>query len=426
MKRRAQNTIPVVFIIAVFAGIFAALFFSKFEFYRRPAQSPPSGAAERNRYLAVDAWLRKEGHPLRILSSGSVRGLADGAERTALIYSSSFDWEDAEELDALLDSGYALTIFIDDRGNEKARAFLERQALRYRIIDDLSAAEDEDAEEDAGGDDAAEAAGEETADADGAEEEAARFPDFDRAFFAGIDEKRAPAEPERFTDWEGETRLCGWETEKSALFMTGIPSFMSWDTLQGGGDGAIHTENARLSWRISGALDREKKGILIIRGADAAGARGRADMRPGFWERFFEHRLGAPVIAAVFLTAFIGFWMTIPSFGRWKPERVFPGMPIRRRFVTESRFFKKERSLFVYLEPYAGALRARYRAAGIEDDAEIIRRLAADAAIDEERAAHLLFPSTAPVSSGLDLEKYRSLGQRALENSAAGSGQRKP
>jgi hypothetical protein len=421
MKQRAQNAIPLIFIIVVFLGIFAALFFSKFEFYRRPARTPPSGAAERNRYLAADIWLRKAGHPLRILSSGGADDLAKGAEKTAIVYSSSFDWDGAEQLDALLDSGYALALFIDDWGNEKARAFLERQALDYRIIEDDDGEDDEDdgEYEDDAADYIEEEGGSAEADADAAgSAEEPVFPDFDRAFFADsagmLDEKRA-AGFERMSDSEGETRLAGWQTEKSALFITGIPFFMRWDALQDREDGAIQPQNARLCWRISGALDPEKKGILIIRSAAAAAGNGRVEApRGGFWERFFEHRLGAPVIAAAFLTVLAGFWMTLPSFGRWKPERVFPGIPIRQRFVTESRFFKKERALFVYLEPYSDAIRARYRAAGVEDDAEIIRRLAADAALDEETAACLVFPAAAPISNGLDFEKYRALARRVL------------
>ena len=170
MKRSVRSSAAVVFIIAVFAGVFAALFFSKFEFYRRQGRSRPSAEAERNRYLAVERWLRGEGHPVRVLSSGGAGSLARGAERTALVFSSSFDWEEAEELDALLDEGYAMTLFIDDWGDENAQAFLERQGLSYRIREDT----EEDAEEKE-----AEAAG----------EEEAPFPDFDRAFFAGIKEQ---------------------------------------------------------------------------------------------------------------------------------------------------------------------------------------------------------------------------------------------
>ena len=395
MKRSVRSSAAVVFIIAVFAGVFAALFFSKFEFYRRQGRSRPSAEAERNRYLAVERWLRGEGHPVRVLSSGGAGSLARGAERTALVFSSSFDWEEAGELDALLDEGYAMTLFIDDWGDENARAFLERQGLSYRIR--------EDAEEDA-----------EEKEAEAAGEEETHFPDFDRAFFAGIAEKEA-AGAVHLSDAEGETRLTGWQTAKSALFLTGIPYFMDWELLQNGADGALHAENARLSWRLSGALDPDKKGVLIICGAAAAAGRGRVERTPGFWERFFEHRLGAAVAAAAILAAAAGIWMTFPSFGRWKPERIFPGAPIRQRFVTESRFFKKEKALFVYLEPYADALRARYRAAGVEDDAEIRRRLAADTALDEESAARLLSPRAFPITNGFELEKYRALACRALE-----------
>ncbi|MDR1108847.1 MAG: DUF4350 domain-containing protein [Spirochaetaceae bacterium] len=323
--------------IFVFCLAFLALLvlagYTFFEKYPTTVYRRPSTESLVNEYLALDRWLEKTGHPLRIAAAGGHELLETLPEKTLLIQSSRFDWS-AETAGAFLswvEAGGNLVIFPDSPGYGEEEAegpwdFLEGLG----IITEKSPAFYDEAEEPGSGEGGAPDPGDE--------------PLFDLQVRFMVEEKSGESAV-TLKDRRGIIRLVTLSRGAGSVTVSGLPYFM--------GSAYIGREpNARLAWRLTGGLDRENRGIYFIRGKEPAS---------GLFGKLADRgNITAPGVSALMLL-FTGLWMVLPAFGRPPREEERPGKPIGERFRAESRFLGKYGALDFYLGVYVEELRSRLR-----------------------------------------------------------------
>ena len=87
---------------------------SQFEIYPQKEFIPYSRQARANEYLALDRWLVRTGHPVRVIPSGGAGTLEEGPERYVCVQASCFDWDGAEEtILPWVEKGGRLVVFMD-------------------------------------------------------------------------------------------------------------------------------------------------------------------------------------------------------------------------------------------------------------------------------------------------------------------------
>ncbi|MDR2630087.1 MAG: hypothetical protein LBC60_04110 [Spirochaetaceae bacterium] len=326
-----------IFIICL--GVLALLAvagYTLFEIYPVTNYRRPSTESLSNEYLALERWLQKTGHPLKTNTSGALTLPDRISEKTLLIQSSRFDWsgEVSGTFRPWVEAGGNLVIFLDlpwyEEEEEGLSNFLEELGIIIKKFSPL----DEDEE-----------AGEEEAILDTPEEEpeTAEAALDDQVWFLVEEKPGAPALTLR--DRQDKIRLVTVSWGQGSVTVSGLPYFM-WSSSIG------EEQNARLAWRLTGALDRENQGIYFIRGREPVS---------GFWGELEERgNIAAPVVSALIL-AVIGFWMVLPAFGRPARDEERPGKPIGERFQAESRFLRKYGALDLYLETYVEELWTHFR-----------------------------------------------------------------
>ncbi|MDR2510731.1 MAG: hypothetical protein LBC77_08830 [Spirochaetaceae bacterium] len=316
MNKRYDTLLFAVFISAICTVIAVILFFSFFEIYETTKRAEPSAQAQLNLYHASDLWLIAENHPLRIVERANVHDLTGRNEKTALIFSSSFEWDYYKALYELVKNGVSLAVFIDDMGSENLENFLALCNIQHRIFRPFNsgAAEYEELE----------------ADYEAESEESAVFDD--DVHFLRDEGKQAP--------------FAYRELGQGRILVTGIPFFMQWENLAP----ERNPLNAEYAWKFSGALDADKSGIIIARSEAAAKAVEHENAEPRFWEDFLGRKPVLVIALTLLLVVVTGFWLGLSPFGKWKPERSLPGVTIEERLLTEARFFKKYNCLYMYTD----------------------------------------------------------------------------
>jgi hypothetical protein len=321
--------------ILIILGVTAYFFF---EVYPRKRYDPPSGEARSNDYLALDRWLTRTGHPVRIGLSGDSALIKAADERTVFVQASLFDWSGVSgELEPWIRGGGALVISLDTPWDEDNSAFLN--ALGISGADKP------------GGPSAP-------------EEPAPPEPRFDRrvAFTVTGEVKNNPAAA--VMTGAGAIRLVTVPLGEGSVTVTGIPYFMKSVNLD-------EEQNARLAWELTGGRDRDKRGIFFIRGAPAA-----ADGPEGFLEKLARQGHILALAVSILVITAAGFWMVIPRFGVIEKDGDPAAKPIRERFLAEARFLGKYHALGSYLDVYVHELTAEIRRReGDISDEELIARI---------------------------------------------------
>jgi hypothetical protein len=329
-----RSYVPYISIILALLVILGTLAHSFLEVYPRSRLIRPSPEARLNPYLALERWLVRTGHPVRIVRGGGVRPVRESPEAVIVIQDPDFDWASFTEPESWIGAGKALVIALDnfDRG---AADFLAPLGVEF-----APASEDP------------EAGGEE---ADAAAPEDAAFPRLDnRAAFS----PRSGAAARR--DAAGAIRLLSLPLGKGSLTVTGEPYFMWSFRLK-------DEANARLAWELTGGQDAGNQGVLFIRPSET-----EADLL----DELSRRGPTAPLLISILVLTALGFWMVIPVFGVIKADGDSAARSIRERFLAEARFLKKYQALGGYLDWYIREIRARLRRReGRFEEGEFIPRL---------------------------------------------------
>jgi hypothetical protein len=347
----------IIFVFVLAAGV---LCYSLFEIVPSTRRVEPSQEAKSNSFLALDRWLSGTGHPIRVLTGGNLDTLLRSPEKTVYVEDSCFFWTgdipDGEE------SGEMISEWIREGGNlvvslNKSRTdwrlaqYLESLGIEsYDFMEELNSGDE--------GEDPREGT-EETAEQEDAANDAS----------SGVAERERPS-----LDWNISLKVDKTpETDRVRVITTDRKKIIKLVTLYRG-KGTItitgtayflysHSLDKQVNAELASALLAEPdtqsggKGILFIRGI--------AEERRLFGG-LFERGDPRPLIAAALLLIILGFWMVIPSFGRYQPISERPGKPLRERFLAEGQFLKKYGALDKYREAYERELEQHCRARGIE------------------------------------------------------------
>ncbi|MDR0589564.1 MAG: hypothetical protein LBG25_03355 [Spirochaetaceae bacterium] len=323
-----------IFIICLgVLGLLALAGYALFEIYPVTDYYEPSVESLSNEYLALDRWLQKTGHPLNINTTGKLASPDLLSEKTLLIQSSRFGWSGKDaSLRAWIEAGGNLVIFADlpwYDDEEGLSNFLEGFGITIKKFSSLDYEEEN----------------EEAATIPDAPEDDSEEPDLDLEVYFLVEEK--PDAPARILqDRRGKIRMVTMPRGQGSITALGVPYFM-WSAYIG------EKQNARLAWRLTGALDRDNQGIYFIRGKTQQASR--------LWGKLAERGNITALVAPVLILILVGFWMVLPAFGRPVRDEERPGKPIGERFRAESRFLRKYGALDLYLEAYVEELWTKLR-----------------------------------------------------------------
>ncbi|MDR3302516.1 MAG: hypothetical protein LBT01_08355 [Spirochaetaceae bacterium] len=388
-------------IIALILIIAASLFFTFFTLERYSTKTGESIEAKKNIYLAMDRWLGETGHELVIYESGGTEQIIDSGKKNIMIFSSSFDWNDYQNLEELVRyENYHIVVFIDGGEDEDLSEFLFNFNIECRL-DGLWQERSRDAEY--GDDDKSDTdeAGEQLEQLESLEQKIT----FDEAvYFSDLGGGEETIDEKYLKDKGGVIRLIRLHYKAGSLIVSGAPFFMEWQNIRD----SVYLGNPQLAWSISGALDTEKQGFALFRSKKAASGKTRhEDYADTIFGLFFQNKASYLIVLSALALIIAGFCVTFPAFGRWKLERTAAGKSITERFLCEGRFLKKYKALDFYLKHHADDIRAYYRQNGIDTDDAIVRYVHITYTIDREDIQAIL--NSKNKITAKDLLKYRNI-----------------
>jgi hypothetical protein len=274
-----------------------------------------------NRYYALEQWLEKTGHPVRIETEYNSSEIPDATEKTALVLAGAVNWKEADEyLLPWIMNGNSLVICINsiDYYNEDNNLM---EFFRSFGID-----------------------AEETSFSPDIEQNEDDIPDFDMTIHLLIDENLYAGEENIFliNDNHGFTRFVEISAGEGKLIVTGTPYFMYNNNLK-------KKINANLAWKLTGAyMAEENGGVLFVRSQYSRYIK----MSNSMLGKIMGKGNILPVCISAALIILFGFWRVIPAFGLVLHEKQRSSRPIIERFSAEIMFFKKYKALGYYLEIY--------------------------------------------------------------------------
>jgi hypothetical protein len=323
-------------------GIIAYVCWSNFEVYDYEGWVPPGPEARSNPYLALDRWLTRTGHPVRLADSGYYETLREAEEQTIFIQASLFDWSsgDAGLLLSWVEKGGILVLALD-------RRWLFEDDYLAELLEEL-----------------------EISAADSSENRNYRYsgsePNLDRriVFEVPVENRDALV----MKDSSGFIRLVQIRKGQGKITVTGNGRFMDNYNLKS-------PQNARLAWNLlaeRSASPAGEPGVFFIRDFRER----RRDETGFFGEIFKKGNLSAPLVSAALLIA-VGFWAALSVFGVVREDGARPGKLLRERFLAEGRFLKRFGALNSYLAAYQGEIKRKLlKSEGLQDENEIILRAA--------------------------------------------------
>ena len=346
------------FLIITALGLLAVFAYNYFEIYETTEYKRPSLQARTNEYLAMERWLNKTGHPVRVLSYANSSMLLSAPENTAIIFASVFFWnqDGYNKLVKWASEGGNLLICldIDDKEAEEYGfpEFLKKFGIEAQYNEKDSYANNAD------------------------------FPTFSKSVSFIVSPVRKAAIPatEYISDASKKIKLVTIFVKKGSITFCGDPVFMKSHNLD-------KEKNALLGWSLTGRKDIENKGVLFVRGKKT---------EPSFFGKLGERGNFLPLLVSALVLIAVGFWMVIPVFGTLKGDEERPGKPMRERFLAEARFLKKYKGLGSYLEIYYLSLKKRFsRQYGetIDDESAFFSRLADICNLNKEDVAEALSAS---------------------------------
>jgi hypothetical protein len=315
----------VTIALLILLGIFAV---TQLEIYQKSKAIAPSREAFGNACLAMERWLAKTGHPVRIESGGNPRYILAAREKTVYVQASCFDWsgEVQNMLEPWVSEGGVLVLSVDSPWYEEGAEGL-RDFLTYLGIERINP---EDQSEEIPG------------------EPQRPIPYFDWSLAFKVKQNALPksiTKVQTMSDEDGVIRLVRLSLDKGSVTVIGVPYFMYFDSLR-------KEENARLSWNLLGTQTGSELGVLFIRDKKAV---------KRLWGKLAERGNIFALGVSILVLLVIGFWMVIPVFGLLLDDPVKPGKPIRERFLAEARFLKKYGALETYLMVYVREIKLKLR-----------------------------------------------------------------
>jgi hypothetical protein len=320
-------------------GVIAYICWSIFEVKEVREWVPPSREAILNRYLALDRWLTRMGHPVRLEDFGDYETLEAVEQQTIFIQASLFIWS-PEAVDFLLswvENGGILIVALDSAWvleEDDLAGFLGR-------LDIIAA--------------------------DSSENRSYRYfasePRLDRNIAFEVPD----AAPEFLVmkDPDGFTRLVQVRRGKGKITVTGGCWFMNNYNIK-------ETPNARLAWDLLAGAHGGDPGVFFIRDFR------NPQVETSLFGRLFERgNFFAPLFSALALIV-AGFWTAFSVFGVVREDVSRPGKPLRERFRAEAAFLTRFGALESYLDAYRAEIKRKLlRKEGLKDEDEIILRAAA-------------------------------------------------
>lgn len=307
--KKNSNIASIIAVSLAIVVILTSAAYQLFEVYKKTVRTNTGEAAKENRFLAMDRWLDLSGHKIRIAEKGDVALLKDAPEDLVLIFTSCFDFTDHQTIIDLVKQGKKIMIFYD-------RLFDDTY---YNLSDELVKIKKNIDEEN-----------------------------------NKKNNEKVDVKPE--TDAEKEKEKNNTEDDEDTYSIS--------DKLEDGyfleiGDGVINIgadayimENHALenkndiqkAWAYTGALDRDKKGIFIIRSKNVENGTVwdiNNNSALTFWKLAAQKGALAPLVLSIIALIVFGFWMTLMPFGKYIKEKEIKGKQIRERFLAEGRFYKK-------------------------------------------------------------------------------------
>ncbi|MCL2793531.1 MAG: DUF4350 domain-containing protein [Spirochaetaceae bacterium] len=353
-----KHAIPF-FLIMTALAIIAIFAYNLFEIYENTTYKRPSRQARTNEYLAMERWLNRTGHAVRVIPYAEPSTILSASEKTIVVLLSSFRWQPDtySRLQQWIENGGNLILCINIEEREVRQSALIGLLSSFGVEVNFYTPEARGAFS-ASNDD---------------------FPTFSSSISFAIHQ---PMTTEIFANEDafGKIRLVRIPKKNGSITLSGNPVFMTSHNLN-------REKNALLSWSLTGEQDIEKKGVLFIRGIKT---------EHGFFGKLAERGNFSPLLISVLVLIVVGFWMVIPVFGFLTGDEERPGKPMRERFLAEARFLKKYKRLGSYLEIYYLSLKQRFRRQYgeiIDDDSSFFSRLAEICNLKKEDVAEALCPS---------------------------------
>jgi len=353
-----EYAIPFFLVITALA-IVAILIYNSFEIYETTAYQNPSRQAQANEFLAMEQWLNKTGHTVRVISYADSSTIISAREKTVLIMLSSFNWQSDTyfQLEHWLENGGNLIVCLDIPERHARESGLFAVFSRLGIGANFNESETRRIHFYSNDDD---------------------FPTF--SDFIDFTITHTGRETEVIADAYGKIRLIRIPKKNGSITFTGSPVFMESNNLK-------NEKNALLTWHLTGAQDIEKKGLLFVN---------KTETTHSFFGKLAERGNFSPLFISLFALIIIGFWMVIPVFGILTGDEERPGKSMRERFLAEARFLKKYKGLGSYLETYYLSLKQRFRRQYgeiIDDESAFFSRLADICDLNIKDVAEALRPS---------------------------------
>ena len=364
-----KYTIP--FFLNITALVILIVFaYNFFEIHETTVYKRASRQARANEYLAMEQWLKKTGHPVRVISYANSSILLSASEKSAIIFASLFDWQQDSysKLQQWAEDGANLIICLDIEEIEIEKQGITGFLSELGVVVNYNGSETQENNHRSSNDD---------------------FPTLDSSVsftilkpLANYTEKRT----ETISNVSGKIKLVRVPIKKGSITLCGTPVFMKSHNLN-------KEKNAMLSWHLTGEQDIEKKGLLFVRGIKTS---------PGFFGKLAERGNFFPLLISVLVLIATGFWMVIPVFGSLagdmdaEQERERRGKPMQERFLAEARFLKKYKRLGSYLEIYYLSLKQRFRqqyGEVVDDESSFFLRLAEICDLNKNDVAEALAPS---------------------------------
>jgi hypothetical protein len=298
-------------IVLLFA-LLALIAYNNFEIYQEKVPASPVREVYINPYYALEQWLNKTGHPVRIEKGWRSAEITGIPENVAVVHATAYNysWANAEELILpWIEKGNSLLICLDyydlEDIDENLLEFLSGLGIEKVEITNFS----NDFKEE-------------------------NIPDFSWYFHFLINE-----DADIFTvrDNKGYARLAELSLGEGKLVITGFPLFMYNVYLK-------NEINAAIAWKLTGArATGGNMGVLFIQERQIA---------KSIFGKIMERGNLLPVIFSVLFVIILGFWMVIPVFGIVLEEKQKNSRSIRERFAAEISFLKKYKALDYYLDIY--------------------------------------------------------------------------
>jgi hypothetical protein len=300
MGKRIFISAAIILILA----LLALLAYNNLEIYENKVYSPPSREIRANNYYAMEKWLKETGHPVRIEKQFTPAKISAIPEKTAVIFATACEWEDAESyFIPWIKQGNSLVICMDyNFGHE-----IDKNLMEFLSSYGIEAGDDSENPE----------------------------ADFFHHFYIKINNDINNDIPKfKIDEPDSDVMLAMVLFKEGTLAVTGYPLFMQNRYLD-------KKVNAYWSWKLTGESAEENGGVLFVR---------EREIEKSMFGKIMERGNLVPLGVSIFLVIILGFWMVIPVFGPVIEGKQKNSRPIRERFAAEISFLKKYKSLDYYIE----------------------------------------------------------------------------